>query len=114
MHRTVLDGRTLNVRFYKPSKANGAGSGGGGNPEPPQAAQFAPPYGAEGNGNPMNGLGPGAISSLHPPPHPAQVMHVSGMGMMLPQGNGHGMGMMGGYADHQMYHPQMHFRSMRN
>lgn len=98
LHRTILDGRTLNVRFYKPSKANSVN---GGNPDPPPA-HFTLPYGAAGNGAPLGGLGPGVMPVLHPPP--PQAMH----DMMLPQGNG----MMGGYGD--MYHhtphaPPMHY-----
>lgn len=120
LHRTVLDGRTLNVRFYKPGKANSVN---GGNPDPPH---FSLPY-TNGNGTPMGmgvgmaGLAPGLVSTLHPAP--PQGMHE----MMLPQGNGHAHahahGAMMGYGD--MYHhaaphahaapmQQQHFRAMRN
>lgn len=108
----MLDGRTLNVRFYKPSKADSVN---GGNPDPPH---FSLPYGAgAGNGMGMGGLAPGHVST-------PQGMH----DMMLPgqgsgHGHGHGHGAMMGYGGDMYHHApphthlapmQQHFRGMRN
>ncbi len=86
LHRTVLDGRTLNVRFYKPNKA---ASDDATNLYPP--AYAVAPLGGE-----------------HNPPRRPPHQNGNGNGHMPPMQNGGGQPMMGGYNMHYVQQQHHH------